>query len=128
MGDATPARPSVLLLEDDAPLAEVVTLTLSDEFEIAHAATVEEAKGLLAGRTFDVLLCDHMMPGRQQGLNFLVEAMTRYPKSRRILLTGYMNPDLLSRSVAVAGLTACLIKPVPMDQLRLTLRQAAYAG
>lgn len=126
MGESPPARPVVLLLEDDNALAEVVVLTLSDEFEIERAASAEEARMLLASREFDVLLCDHMMPGGQQGLDFLVDAMTQFPKPRRILLTGYMNPDLISRSVAVAGLTACLMKPVRMDDVRMALRQAVY--
>lgn len=112
------AKPSVLLLEDEAPLAEAMVQHLMEDFDVERAANAEEAKLLLATREFDILLCDHMMPGGQQGLDFLIEAMARHPKSRRILLTGYMNPDLISRSIALAGLSECLIKPVSFVKLR----------
>lgn len=123
MATASKPRPSVLLLEDDTPLADMIQMTLGDEFEIERAANAEEAKGLLGKQAFDVLLCDHMMPGRQQGLDFLVEIMEKYPKARRILMTGYINPDLITRSITVAGLTACLIKPFEMGELRRQLQQ-----
>jgi len=104
-------RPSVLLLEDDTPLAE-------------RAASAEEARMLLGARPFDILLCDHMMPGKQQGLEFLVEAMERHPKSRRLLMTGYINPDMITRSITVAGLSACIMKPFDMRQLRRQLHES----
>jgi two-component system response regulator HupR/HoxA len=117
-------RPSVLLLEDDTSLAEMVQLALGNEFEIERAATAEEAKLLLAARPFDILLCDHLLPGRQQGLEFLVEAMERYPQARRILMTGYVNADMISRSITVAGLSACVMKPFEMDGLRRHLHES----
>ena len=120
-------RPSVLVLEDDTPLADMIVLTLSDEFEIERAANAEEAKMLLGARPFDILLCDHMMPGRQQGLEFLVDAMQRHPRSRRILMTGYINPDMISRSISVAGLSACIVKPFDMQQLRRQLHASLGA-
>ncbi len=125
MTDEDSQRPSVLLLEDDTSLAEMIMFTLGREFEIERAANAEEAGLLIAARSFDVLLCDYLLPGRQQGLEFLVEAMDRQPKARRILMTGYINPDMISRSITVAGLTACLMKPVDMGELRRHLHKAS---
>ena len=116
-------RVSVLLVEDDTPMADLIVRSLEDEFQIERAASAEEAAMLLGTGSFEVLLCDHMMPGAQQGLDFLVDAQKRCPQSRRILMTGYMNPDLISRSIAVAGLSACLMKPIRMDDLRRVLHQ-----
>jgi len=48
----------------------------------------------------------------------------RHPRTKRILLTGYMNPELLSRSIAIAELSACLIKPVKAVELAAAVRQA----
>ena len=101
-------RPSVLLIEDDTALAEMLMVSLGEEFDFDRASSAEEAHLLLATRPYEILLADHMLPDGQQGLDLLVEAMDRYPKSRRILLTGYMNPEMLTRSVAVAGLSAAL--------------------
>lgn len=123
MTDIPSPKPSVLLLEDDTPLAELIMEALAKEFEVERAANVEEAAMLLGSRPFDLLVCDHLMPGKKQGLDFLVEAQERFPSAKRILMTGYMNPDLLSRSMAVAGLSACLMKPLKMDDLKAQLRK-----
>jgi two-component system, NtrC family, response regulator HupR/HoxA len=122
MAENPASRPAMLLLEDDTSLADLVVAHLEADFEIERAANAEEAEMLLATRKFDLLLCDHMLPGGKQGLDFLVEARERYPEARRVLLTGYMNPDLISRSIAVAGLGACLMKPLRMESLREQLQ------
>ena len=123
MTDEGKPRRSVLLLEDDTPMAELIVRGLEGEFHVERASSAEEAEMLLATENYHVLLCDHMMPGAQQGLDFLVAAQQRFPQAKRILMTGYMNPDLISRSIAVAGLSACLMKPVKMDELRRLLHQ-----
>lgn len=124
MAETSTARPSVLLLEDDTPLAEMIMNSLNAEFEIERAANVEEAVMLLGSRKFDLLLCDHLMPGGKQGMDFLVDAQERFPAAKRVLMTGYLNPNLISRSMAVAGLSACMMKPFKMDDLKAELRKA----
>lgn len=123
MTDAFQHRPKMLLLEDETELAALTCAALGEEFAIATAATADEARQLLAAHQFDVLVCDHMLPGRTQGLDFLIEAMRLQPKARRVLLTGYINPELISRSVSVAQLSACLIKPLSSGSLRRTLHE-----
>lgn len=118
------SRPMVLLLEDDHQMANMIMGSLEQGFEFEHACNVEEAQLLLASRDYEVLLCDHLMPGDQQGLDFLVFAMAQHPQARRILMTGYMNPELLSRSVMVAGLSACIMKPVKMIDLERIMRES----
>ncbi len=63
-----------------------------------------------------------MLPGKRQGLDFLAEAMRQQPEARRILVTGYLNPELLTRGTALVQLSACLVKPVDIELLRQTLR------
>ncbi len=121
---ASSSRPSLLLVEDEAPLAAALCGNLEAEYEIEVAGTVEEARLLLSTHKFDAILSDHMLPGKAQGLDFLVEALERQPTAKRILMTGYLNPDLLGRSVSLANLSACLIKPVDIAQLKQELKEA----
>ena len=123
MTDAS-QRPVLLLLEDESQLKAALCDTLGDEFEIETATSAEEALLLLGTRKFDVLLCDQMLPGKRQGLDFLGEAMLQQPQARRILVTGYLNPELLARSTSLVQLSACLVKPVEIEQLRQTIRDA----
>ncbi|HEY4300389.1 MAG TPA: response regulator [Candidatus Didemnitutus sp.] len=114
----------VLLLEDETPLAATISANLEDEFDVETASNYEEAILLLGTHRFDLLLSDQMLPGKKQGLDFLAEAMRQQPQARRILVTGYLNPELLARGVSLAKLSACLVKPVDMDKLRQAIRRA----
>jgi CheY-like chemotaxis protein len=120
-------RPVVLLLEDEAELAKTVCLNLGERFEIEVANNAEEAVLILNSRTFDAILSDHMLPGKMQGLDFLIHALERQPNAKRVLITGYMNPDLLSRGASLAKLSAVLLKPTSMEHIRKVLDDAISA-
>ena len=122
--DLQQSRPLLLLLEDEASLVGALLGLLEADFEIDVAGTVEEARMLLGTRSYAIILSDHMLPGKVQGLDFLIEAMERQPAAKRILMTGYLNPELLGRSVSLAGLSACLLKPMDLAKLGGVLKQA----
>jgi DNA-binding NtrC family response regulator len=125
MADAvTPSRPLLLLVEDEATLVAALVPNLENDFEIDVAGTADEAGMLLGSRQYAIILSDHMLPGKVQGLDFLVQALERQPSAKRILMTGYLNPDLLGRSVNLAQLSACLLKPVDTAKLRQELHRA----
>ncbi len=115
------SRPAVLLIDDELPYLDMLRIGLGTEFDIEVAHDTEEAGMSLAARHYDVLICDHLMPG-EKGLDFLIRASQLHPKTRRILMTGYINPELLSRSVGVAKLARCLIKPVGIGELAQAIR------
>jgi DNA-binding NarL/FixJ family response regulator len=122
-----PGRPVVLLVDDERQLLDALCEGLKSEFALETAASAEEAGLMMASSSYDVLICDHMLPG-EAGLEFLIRMSERYPRTQRILLTGYMNPELISRSVALARLSACLLKPVPIEALAAAVRTALGAG
>lgn len=124
MSAPSAARPSVLLLDDETQLTSVMTRILENEFEIEAAANFDEAMLLLTTRRYDAIIADHMMPGEKQGLDFLVEAIRLQPKAKRILMTGYMNPELLQRAVPIGQLSALLLKPATAQQIRKALHDA----
>lgn len=124
MGTRPPIpRPVVLLVDDEASVRDVLKLSLAEFFEVETAASANEAELFMATRAYDVVVCDHLMPD-EEGLSFLVRARTRFPQTQRILLTGYVNPELLSRSTAVAGLAGCLMKPITAPTLIEAIRLA----
>jgi DNA-binding NtrC family response regulator len=122
--DVKPSRPTLLLLEDEVSLVSALTANLEPDYEIEVAGTVAEARLLLGTRRFAIILSDHMLPGVAQGLDFLVEALERQPTAKRILMTGYLNPELLGRSLTLAKLSACLLKPVDIAKLKQELQRA----
>jgi len=119
----TAGRGPVLLVDDEPALLNAMKEGLGADFAVETAASAAEAERLMAARTYAVVICDHVMPG-EEGLGFLVRMRELHPQVRRILLTGYMNPELLSRAIAVAELSACLLKPAPAAQLAQAVRAA----
>lgn len=116
-------RPVVLLVDDEPAMREVWTMGLQEHFDVETAGSAQEAEMMLATRNYDVMVCDHLMPV-EEGLAFLVRARKQFPKVQRILITGYINPELLSRSTSVAGLAGCLMKPVNIADLIAAIRHA----
>ena len=129
-GDAIRAplatKNAVLLIDDEKPLLEVFVAALSADFEVVTATTVREGEGILRQRPFKVVVSDHLMPGGN-GMNFLVRAREEYPHMQRVLVTGYMKPELLMRSVNEAGLYRYLLKPVSLPELVKVVHEAAKA-
>lgn len=116
-------RPVVLLVDDEAAIRAVLELGIKEHFEVETARSANEAEIMMATRSYDVVVCDHLMPG-EEGLAFLTRARTQFPQVQRILITGYINPELISRSTAVAGLAGCLMKPISTADLIEAIRLA----
>ena len=123
MENRAKTRPLILIVEDEAEFAAILREGLKDEYDTELAGNVEEAKLLLGTHPFDVILSDLMLPGKEQGLDFLERAMHQQPGAKRILMSGYLNPELLARSVSLAGLSRCLMKPVDTTSLKAVLRE-----
>jgi len=124
---ATPGAPSkdaVLLVDDEKALLEVFSSALSPLFEITTATTAREADFILQKKKFKVVVADHLMPGGN-GMNFLVRAREEFPHMQRILVTGYMKPEMLLRSVNEAALFRYLLKPVAIAELIKVVQDAA---
>ena len=119
----TDERRPVLVIDDEVQFLQTVRTGLGSEFEIDTATSAAEAEMLMAVRPYSVVICDHLMPG-EAGLDFLVRMREMHPDTKRILITGYLNPELLSRSISLADLAACLIKPVSNAELGRAVRDA----
>jgi two-component system response regulator PhcR len=118
-----PSRPLVLVVDDEVEIRLALKLGLESEFEVHLASSAEEAEGMLAMRGYNVLLSDHLMQG-EDGLPFLMRMRQKYPEVHRIMMTSYINPELLARSEALAGLSACLMKPLSLAAVIAAIRKA----
>lgn len=119
-------KDSVLLVDDERALLDVFDAALSPHFEITKASSVREAEFILAKKAFKVVVADHLMPGGN-GMDFLVRSREDFPHMQRILVTGYMKPEMLMRSVNEAALFRYLLKPVAIAELIKVVQDAARA-
>ena len=115
---------SVLLIDDEKSLVQLYAEALSPHFDCDLANTSREAGYMMHKKQYKVVVCDHLMPGGN-GLSFLVHVREEYPNTQRILVTGYMKPEMLLRSVNEAALYRYLLKPVSLPELVKTVMEAA---
>lgn len=120
------AKQTVLLVDDEQSLLDVFTAALEPFFEVTTAKSAREADFLLQKKAFKVVVADHLMPGGN-GMNFLVRAREEFPHMQRVLVTGYMKPEMLLRSVNEAALFRYLLKPVSLGEIVRVVEDAAKA-
>ena len=105
---AAAKKDSILLVDDERALLDVFEAALGPYFQITKASSVREADFILQKQSFKVVLSDHLMPGGN-GMDFLVRVREEFPHTQRILVTGYMKPEMLMRSVNEAALFRYLL-------------------
>lgn len=82
-------KPRILVVDDEADILQVVTLSLQQSgFSVSSAENTESACLLLQKELFDAVVTDVMMPGGD-GITFLSKIHREYPKIPVILMTGH---------------------------------------
>ncbi len=121
------ARPALLTVDDDPEVLRAVERDLrrryGSEYRVVRADSGELALDALdeLKRRDDpvaLLLADQRMP-RMNGVQFLSEAMTRFPDAKRVLLTAYADTEAAIRAINEIRLDHYLLKPwdPPEEQL-----------
>ncbi len=123
-GEATAKRDAILVVDDERPILDMFMAALQGQFDVVTATSAREAEFNLRKKEFKVVVADHLMPGGN-GMNFLVRCREEYPHMQRVLVTGYMKPEMLLRSVNEAALYRYLLKPVSLPELTKTVQEAA---
>ncbi|MDY7533137.1 response regulator transcription factor [Pseudomonas sp. Bout1] len=106
----------VLVVEDDAHIADLICLHLRDElFEVVHSADGNEGLRLLEQGGWDALILDLMLPG-VDGLEICrrARAMTRYTP---IIITSARSSELHRILGLELGADDYLAKPFSMPEL-----------
>lgn len=101
---------------------------LGDEYAIQLAESGKEALEIFAelereGIEIPLVICDQIMP-RMRGDELLIALHARYPKTRKILLTGDANMNAVINAVNGANLYRYISKPWDEEDLGLTVREA----
>ena len=86
----------ILIVDDEASILEAFSSALSPHFDVTTATSARAADFILQKKAFKVVVADHLMPGGN-GMSFLVRAREEFPNMQRILVTGYMKPEMLIR-------------------------------
>ena len=115
---------SVLVVDDEAGMRDTVAEILEFAgYEVSTARTGDDALSRLAEKTFDVVLMDIRMPGRD-GISILREIGG--PPPPVVMMTAYAVDEQL-RAAIDAQSFAVVHKPVPAPYLIDLVARAAAA-
>ncbi|HKX78753.1 MAG TPA: sigma-54 dependent transcriptional regulator [Novosphingobium sp.] len=118
---------TILLVEDDASIAIVITAALEAEgFAVICCDTVAERDRLLADRTFSALVTDVMLPDGD-GIETLGRIRDAYPALPVVILSAQNTLDTAIRA-SDTGAFEYFPKPFDIDELARTVRQAVGAS
>ena len=120
----------VLVVDDDQNTRDILQEALAlFGAEVRCAASVEQARGLLAAWHADVLVSDLGMPD-EDGYDLIREVRTRpldgEARMPAIALTGYTRQEDQRRALQ-AGYNEVLSKPAELDALLEAIRRVASA-
>ena len=121
-----PGQLMVLLVEDDADVAEaVLDVLMEDGYQVAHASNGREALDLLlhAQPEPSVILLDLMMP-EMDGMQFR-DAQLRDPRLAQIPVVVLSADRTLAEKARALGIENFVAKPLEPEQLLTIVRSAA---
>jgi len=115
--------PRVLVVDDEADLRELLELTLVKMgLDVDSAASLAEARALLAGTEYQLVLTDMRLPDGL-GLELVREVTAAWKNTPVAVVTAFGSAD--NAVVALkAGAFDYISKPVALDQLRLMVQSA----
>ena len=117
-------RHSILLIDDEEAILDIMTMTLADEgYDLHTAGSAEEGlKILKESPNFSLIISDQLMPG-MTGVQFFAKARNICPDAMRVLLTGYTDTDAIIDAINSGGIHLYLTKPWRKNELLHTIRQ-----
>ncbi len=82
-------RARILVVDDELPVATILSRVLEDEHDVEIATDAEVALDMLASKPFDIVMCDLLMP-RMSGMDLHAEIAQRHPglEERLVFMTG----------------------------------------
>ena len=86
------------------------------------AANAAEARTLLKGQNFDLILCDVKMPG-ESGIDFIRHLLSEYPETAAIMITAVDDPEVAERALEI-GAYGYIIKPFNANELLINVSNA----
>jgi response regulator RpfG family c-di-GMP phosphodiesterase len=115
---------TILLVDDEINILSALKRTLRrDGYTILTANSGAEGLALLAQHEVGVIISDQRMP-HMTGVEFLRKVKMLYPKTLRIVLSGYTELESVTSAINEGAIYKFLTKPWDDDLLRDNIRKA----
>jgi response regulator RpfG family c-di-GMP phosphodiesterase len=116
-------KPVVLVVDDEPYNRDLLRRVLFREYEVLEACDADSAIAILVERVVDVIVCDHVMPGRS-GAELAREVHRTFPRTAALLLTGYEDAPEIGEARRDGIVLDVLGKPWAPARLRSAIADA----
>jgi DNA-binding NarL/FixJ family response regulator len=122
-----PARPSVLVVDDEATTLRALSILLARHgYDVLTAARAPQALQILEREPVQVVISDEDMP-EMSGREFLSIVRRRFPSTVRIVLSGCASFEAAVRSINEADVFRYLTKPYQSETVLAAVADALVA-
>lgn len=113
----------ILIVDDEANLLDFMSLLLTEEgYDVTSALSLSKAREALSEHTFDLVLCDIMMP-EGSGLDLLREIRESEASASVIMITAYTSTDTAIQAMKL-GAYDYVSKPFDVEELKVLITKA----
>ena len=106
----------ILLLEDDASLADIMQDYLREFYEVAHAYSIQNARELIEADSFDIYVFDINLPDGDS-LKLLKEQRAFFDTTPTIFITAFEDIKYLKQAFS-NGANDFIKKPFELEELK----------
>jgi DNA-binding NtrC family response regulator len=116
-------RAGLLIVDDEASILEFLSMLFESEgFAVETARSTAEAQSALASRSFDLVLCDILMPDGN-GLDLLKEIKSASPNTAVVMMTAYTSTKSAIEAMKL-GAYDYVSKPFDVEELKIITQKA----
>lgn len=114
--------PSILLVDDDMNLLSGLRRALrSQPYDLYIANSAEMAIEMFTRSSFDLVLTDQRMGGRQQGTYLIAWLAEHFPDTVRLMLTGHADVEVMKVAINQGKVYRFLTKPCHDVEIALAI-------
>jgi DNA-binding NtrC family response regulator len=114
--------PSILLVDDDMNLLSGLRRALRNQpYDLFIANSAEMAIEMFERSSFDLVLTDQRMGGRQQGTDLIAWLAEHFPETVRLMLTGHADVELMKKAINQGKVYRFLTKPCHDVEIALAI-------
>ncbi|MGL1887385.1 MAG: response regulator [Reichenbachiella sp.] len=103
-------KKKLLYVDDEVANLNVFRIAFKRRYLVTTAVSAEEGMVLLENEKYDIIVCDHRMPG-MTGVEMLSIVSEKYPHMKRIIISEYVNDEIIRHAIASYNLDGSVGKP-----------------
>lgn len=124
---STDKKYSILFVDDEKRILTALRSIFRREYDVSIASGGKEALEILAMKKIDVIVSDQRMPN-MLGNELLAKVHQLYPKTMRLLLTGFMDKEAIIKTINEGEIYRFINKPWRNDEIHKIIAEAALAS